>query len=609
MNNMPAPENKSLLRPAALSLLAACLLTLPTSNATAESSREHPQNIDKEHCRPLPPEHPRPGRRVPGIDPACGRDGETGTFRPIPRPAAADFSPAQALPDRWRIVDSLGYQQRWYDPYNRNILKGDTPLYDDWFFSLTAISDSVFEYRDVPTPVGIQSSGSSAELDLLGGRRQTQLLQNLALELIYLKGDTVFRPPDYEFRLTPVFNYNDTDVKEILTVDVNPNDGDSRYQDFVGLQAAFVDVHLRNVSEHYDFDSLRVGIQPFTADFRGFLFQENQLGVRLFGTRNNNIFQYNLAWFRRLEKDTNSGLNDLGESPRNDDVFVANLYWQDLLALGHTSQFTLLYNRNREDAFFFDHNGLIQRPASLGVERPRQYDVLYLGYNSDGHFGRLNISSASYYAIGRQDSAPFTGRNSDISAFFAALELSIDQSWIRWRASLLYGSGDDDPFDDRETGFDAVVENPLFAGADTSYWIRQAVPLIGGGKVALSSRNGVLNSLRASREHGQSNFTNPGVVLAGVGADFDLLPELRLSLNANQLWFETTEVLEVARQQADIDKDIGQDLSLALIYRPLMSQNIVMRLSYAELLPGEGYKNLFGDERQRSVLLNVILTY
>ena len=50
---------------------------------------------------------------------------------------------------------------------------------------------------------------------------------------------------------------------------------------FLGLQEAFVDYHIRNVSERYDFDSVRVGIQPFSTDFRGFLFQDNQLGVRL----------------------------------------------------------------------------------------------------------------------------------------------------------------------------------------------------------------------------------------------------------------------------------------------------------------------------------------
>ena len=78
---------------------------------------------------------------------------------------------------------------------------------------------------------------------------------------------------------------------------------------------------------------------------------------------------------------------------------------------------------------------------------------------------------------------------------------------------------------------DAVLEKPLFAGADTSYWIRQSIPLIGGGGTFLSMRNGVLASLRSSREHGQSNFTNPGLHLLGVGADFDVTPGLRFISN------------------------------------------------------------------------------
>ena len=71
----------------------------------------------------------------------------------------------------------------------------------------------------------------------------------------------------------------------------------------------------------YDFDSVRVGIQPFQADFRGFLFNDQQLGIRLFGNRDNNRFQYNLAAFWRLEKDTNSGLNAVLQTPRDDWLF------------------------------------------------------------------------------------------------------------------------------------------------------------------------------------------------------------------------------------------------------------------------------------------------
>jgi len=367
---------------------------------------------------------------------------------------------------------------------------------------------------------------------------------------------------------------------------------------------------LRDVSPRYDFDSIRVGIQPFSSDFRGFLFQDSPFGVRLFGIRDDNKYQYNLAWFRRLEKDTNSGLNDVSESLRDDDVFIANLYLQDRPSLGFFSQVSLIHNRNRESGEpFYDRNQFIQRPASVGQERLRDYDVTYLGYSGDGHFGRLNLTTSLYLALGKEKDAVFTNRESDIEAFFVAAEPSMDFDWIRMRASFLYGSGDPDPFDNKSEGFDAIFENPQFAGADTSYWIRQGVPLIGGGRVALSQRNGILNSLRSSKEHGQSNFTNPGVVLAGLGADLDILPELRLSLNANYLAFADTAVLEVARAQADIDRHIGYDLSASLIYRPFMTQNVVLRLSWAQLLSGDGYQQLFGDEEPVSVLLNAVLTF
>ena len=553
-----------------------------------------------------------PGYRRQGIT----RDDRTMARRPnavspVPRPNMADYVSAVPIPDRWRIVDSLpGYDYPWWDPYNRNILKADVPVHGEWFFNLGIISDSVMEVREVPTPVGGQSTDDPGNIDIFGGADQTVLVQNLALEFVYLKGDTVFRPPDWEFRFIPVVNVNHVELDEIVAVNVNPNKGEKRKDEHIGIQGLFVDKHLRNVSDRFDFDSLRVGIQPFSSDFRGFLFQDNQLGVRLFGTRDNNIFQYNLAWFRRLEKDTNSGLNDLGKDIRDDDVFVANLYWQDLPVKGFTSQVTAAYNRNRENEdFHFDENGFIQRPASLGFEKLREYDVGYVGYNGDGHFGRLNLTTSFYYAFGQEEPNTFFDDEVDINAFFFAAEASMDLDWIRPRLSFLYGSGDDDPFDDEAQGFDAIFENPQFAGADTSYWIRQAVPLIGGGRVALSGRNAVLNSLRSSKEEGQSNFSNPGVWLLGAGADLDLTPELRFSVNWNVLRFDDTAVLEAARNQGDIDEEIGHDVSVSLIYRPMMSQNVVVRASYATLLPGDGFDDLFPDEDAGYFLLNVVLAF
>ena len=102
--------------------------------------------------------------------------------------------------------------------------------------------------------------------------------------------------------------------------------------------------------------------------------------------------------------------------------------------------------------------------------------MTYLGYNGDGHFGRVNLTTSLYFAFGETDPGVFVDEAVDIEAAFFAVEVSMDFDWFRPRLSFLYGSGDDDPYDDKATGFDAIFENPQFAGSDSSYWIRQNVP-------------------------------------------------------------------------------------------------------------------------------------
>jgi len=531
---------------------------------------------------------------------------------PPPMPAA----PRETLPvaDRWRIMKALGVDSPWYDPYNPNWLKGDLPFARDWFANVGVVSDTLLEARRLPTPVGAQATDRPGSVDVFGRGKQSTLAETLIVSMSLIKGDTTFRPPDYEFRLVPVFNVNRTDVEEIRALRVDPREGTTRTDNHVGLQEAFADVHLRNVSDRYDFDSVRVGIQPFNSDFRGFLFNDVPVGVRLFGTRDNNRWQYNLAWFRRLEKDTNSGLNDVMARPRDDDLFVANVYHQDWPRPGFTSQASVIVDVNREGkrGQFYDANGFLVRPAVQGDSRPHDYTVTYLGYSGDGHFDRWNLSTSVYLALGHDDRNPLAQRSQAIRAGFAAAELSRDFSWVRLRLNALFQSGDKDPFDGKATGFDAILENPQFAGADTSFWIRQAVPLIWGGGVALSGRNGVLASLRSSKDQGQSNFVNPGLMLLGAGVDVDLMPQLRLIGNLSYLRFADTTVLGVLRNQAPPSKDIGVDVSAAVQWRPFMSQNIVLNASAAALLPGKGLKQLY-DEGQRgpqySVLVNLIATF
>jgi len=579
---------------------------------------------------------------IPPVDPAI-IDGRTrpGYTAPLPdrieqrNQGAVRAPPPQAfptdqipIPDRWRLIESLGLvKESLRDPYHQNTYKGDRPINrakvpwlpikgDDWFFVANLISDSVYEPRTFPIPVGVQTTEDPGRNDVLGNDFSQVFSQTFIAGFALLKGSTTFAPPSIEYRLTLAYNVNFVDVPERRVLFVEPSRPSHRLDHFLGVQEAFVDYHLSPFdTDRFDFISIRAGIQPFQSDFRGFLFNDQQLGVRLFGSRDNNRFQFNLAAFWRLEKDTNSGLNSVVNSPRDDVVFVANAYRQDFLIPALTSQVTVVYNRNREaDDVEIDTNGFPVRPALLGTLRGREYDVVYLGYNADGRVGRVNLTSSFYWALGEDRNSFLTDRPANINAQFAAAEASYDRDWMRFRLSAAYASGDSDPYDDTEGGFDAIFENPVFAGADTSYWIRQTIPFAGGGRaIAVNGRNGILNSLRSSKEQGQSNFNNPGLLLLGAGADFDLTPQLRLSANANHLWFEDTATLQVLRNEGSIPRDIGFDLSAAAIWRPKATQNIVARLSAATLLAGDGFQDLFdnlgGQQRFYSILANVIVTY
>lgn len=565
----------------------------------------------------------------PGIDDESARRRtgpvEKRVLPPIDPNAVEPPSPALPretipMPDRWRLVDALGVRARWWDPYNQNTLKADRPLWGNWFLNLGFVSDTLYEPRGVPTPVGNQGDFSGGRNDPFSDADQTLFSQTVIGSVSLIEGDTAFRPPDVELRFAPAFVFNRVAVSADRILDIDPRLGPTRKHTFVGLQEAFVDYHIRNVSDRYDFDSLRVGIQPVTLDFRGFLFQDQQLGARIFGNRDNNRWQYNAGWFRRLEKDTNSGLNDVSRRPRKDDVFFANVYRQDFPIPGYTVEAIVAHNRNREgdEKSYYDTNGFLARPASIGGERPSNYNVTYLGFNGDGHFGRFNLTHAVYGAVGSISANPFTSFFRDepvhIRAWFAAVEPSLDFDWIRIRAQFLYASGDRDPFDRTAGGFDAILENPQFAGADTSYWVRQSVPLVGGGGVALSGRNGLLNSLRSSKDQGQSNFINPGTVLLGGGVDVDVLPELRFSANISHIAFANRAVIETLRNELLHSNSIGWDVSAAAIYRPRFTQNAVVRLSGATLFGGAAFKDLFlvDDDNGRrfySILLNLIFTY
>jgi hypothetical protein len=513
--------------------------------------------------------------------------------------AARDF---QEFTDRWRIVPppyELNVQSRGkWDPYHQNRLKGDLPWRGtDIFLNVSAVSDTLVEARQLPTPSGV-SADQSGSFRFFGRDGQALGVQEIALSVDLFKGDTAFKPVQWRLKATVAANLNYLKVAENGVVQPDVRDGTTRTRGFLALQELFGEWKLKDLSPNYDFVSVRAGIQPFNSDFRGFVFTDTNLGVRLFGNYHSNREQYNLAVFDRLEKDTNSGLNTF--EWRRQQVAVANLYCQDFLTPGYTAQASVHYLRDEAD-FHFDKNGFLVRPDPVGSAEPHKVDAVYLGLTGSGHLGRINIEDAFYYVTGRDSLNPIAGparlgKNErdqvDVPAFMGALELSIDRDWYRPKLAYFYASGDGDPLDRKARGFDSIFDNPAFAGGGFSFWNRMGIRLAGTG-VALVNRGSLLPDLRSSKEEGQPNFVNPGLHLASAGVDLDLTPKLRAVLTANYLRFDKTETLELLLFQSNIHRGIGWDLSAGVRWRPYLNQNVVLVGGVAALLPGKGFVDIY----------------
>jgi hypothetical protein len=509
----------------------------------------------------------------------------------LPTPAASPL-PGPIPANRWRIIDALGQPNNLGNPYaTNNPLKGDRPVWgSDGFSVLTVSTTSLLESRRVPVTL----NPVTAQLD---GRQQFFNSQTASIDAVLYEGDTIFRPPDYELRFTPILNYSSTDTggTQVTTTTV-------------GAQALFFEKHLRDVSAQYDFDSVRIGIQPVTSDFRGFVLADQPLGVRLFGTRDNDIYQYSVGWYRRLPKNA-ARQNQLGAGIPNNDLVMANLYIQDLGRPGLTSELVLIYDRSRARGTQITASTNPAAPAvTFTAGAHHDYDVVYLGYGVDGHIGTLNLTGSVYEVLGREEQGVFVAGATRVQATFAAVELSRDFDWIRVRASGLYASGDSNPNDNRSGGFDGINQSAIFAGTDSTFFIHQRLPLVLGA-IDLKQRDSLFPSLRSTVDTGESNYTNPGLELAGLGADLDLSPALRVSFDASHLSFDNTASLDVILGRTGVPKNIGTDLSADAFYRPLESQNVIVRVSMAKLLAAPAARTLVGGSAPFSMFLNLVLTY
>ena len=520
---------------------------------------------------PRPAGTPAP-QRAPQAEPI--RRGEA---PPVPE-VTAPGGEFEALPNRWvfryPVYERYAPQQKmpWiaggpFDPYNTNTSKGDRPIAGNSLFANVNLQlNSALNPRQV-------AAGEAAST------QQFFYNNNLVAGLEIFRGDTVFQPKSWAVRGTIVGNLNGLQVGSV-----------SQRGNTYGIEEAFVEKRLAVLGPRFDFVSVRGGMQNFNSDFRGYLFADNQLGVRLFGNAGGNRAQYNVAYFSMRERDAASQLHKF--SSREQQVFIANYYIQDFGAHGYTGMFNVHVNRDSKVS-------AAPAPAQIGA-----LQVTYVGYHGDGKWGAWSVSHAFYQAFGKDDdnaiarrlgggsAAPVT-----IAAQMAAIELSKDADWLRYRLSGYYASGDDGSDPSKASGFDTISDNPNLAGGQFMFWTQQktaaataAAPLI------VSEKFSLLPNLR-SKFANRANFVNPGLMLMNGGVDLRLSPRLKVVTNVSYLRFADAAILRrlVGPGRGFEDETIGLDLSAGAKYRPFVNENLFVVLGFSSLMPQGGMATALGS--------------
>src|SRR5438874_3664908 len=255
---------------------------------------------------------------------------------------------------------------RLWHPYLQSKFKADAPIFgQDMFLNVTAENFFQFEARKLPTPSGVSADRPNSS-EFFGRGDQLFYSNDFSIGIDLFKGETAFKPVEWALRLLFVANQNYITVKENNALDPDPRGpgfttsqpipgfptpGDptsglgpgltpiasdlahtrytTREKQWFSLQEAFGEIHIRDLTNNYDFISSRFGIQQFVSDFRGFIFNDSNLGIRIFGNYDNNLWQYNVIAFDMREKDTYSDLNKFDS--RDQRIFIANVFKQDFI--------------------------------------------------------------------------------------------------------------------------------------------------------------------------------------------------------------------------------------------------------------------------------------
>lgn len=503
-------------------------------------------------------------QKEPELTPQSAHSEDAGAAELLADPTPDEIKPVRT---RWRTYNLEGVPEYSYDildPYHQNLFKADYPLSGNWFLELGALNTVVFKTRrnlDFSRVFADQIAAGTLEFFSVNNFMAETLIFGAEIR----RNEDAFVPANFRLRINGV-----ADVRR----DVNAFLASS--EDNVHLFDAFADIRLADLGRNnFDLLFLRGGLQAFKSDFHGLVFNDAGLGGRLFGEAKKNRLRYDFAYFKLFQKNPVSGFVDL-RKPSRHQVAIARLTWEDFLFPGWNSEWTFHYNR--------DHRKV------PGASFTTDLDTFYGGASFNGHMGRWIFNPAAFVVVGHADhlEAGVPSRHY-VTGWMGLLDIQYPLDFVKFRAGYAYASGDSNPSDHRDSGYDSISDGVVLFGGPLSYWVGENIKF---GRGDFTRANSFFPSFRGVNE--PASHINPGLQLFNGGADFNWTPRVQTAVNLNYLRFVETGAY--TNRIVIADRNAGGELNVFVRWKPIlreMNENLLLDAGLSLLQPLEGLEQAF----------------
>ena len=297
--------------------------------------------------------------------------------------------------------------------------------------------------------------------------------------------------------------------------------------------------------------------------------------------------RYDVVYLKLFQKDAVSGFIDFSKASRHQ-VGITRFTWEDFLVKGWNSEWSVHFNYDPRDI--------------KGTGNIAGLNTVYFGNTMNGHLGRWIFNPAVYGVAGKADhvvaGAPV---RHDVLAWMGLADLEYPLDFVKFRLGYSYVSGDSNPNDRTDHGFDSISDAVQLFGGPISYFVGEDIKFGGGDLVRANS---FYPSFRNGNQ--QANYVNPGLQLMNAGMDVTFSPRVQMALNGNFTRFNdtgsfATNAGATAAANANIlHKNGGIEGNAFVRIKPFLhqiNQNVVLDLGVSALHPLAGLQDMFGTDK------------